>query len=472
MVVDRELVPPLQGDVGLRLLLQHDLPEVYGNDLLVQVRRDEAGEERVVEVRLGEEVRRVLEERAHGHPGLDLVLPGPVDVSFQRDDVQVGLDDREDADDVAVGGVQRRLSLFQLLHARVEDDPGDVAGKALHLDAPLPGGRGEAAGDADQVEQGLLVPKLVDGGAANLAGDRGEAGHHGDEDHVSLLQADIGARIAGQEQVVQVDLLDLLPAAQDLDAPQRTDVLHPARDGEHLERRLEGADVVPAGGSDLADHGDADPLHLAHGDVGGDLGDGRNLRLEVCAHLLERLARHVKGAELREEDLAVPVDRHPLRPLDAAPHPDDDLVAGADDVAGAHRDVLDALSGAGGRDEQLVAEVGEGVALLFGQAFGEEAPDVRRFAPVVAGGGGRLGLRCGGRIFRSGDGLFAGVRPVRILLLLLFQFLAELGGELVLQIRARFEEFLHLGGERSVRQDRLPKRLGLLRGDAGGKGRG
>ena len=440
----------------------------------MQVRRDKAREERVVEVRFGEEIHLVLEERAHGHPGLDFVLPGPIDVSFQRDDVQVGLDDREDADDVAVGKVHRYLSFFQLLHARIEDDPGNVPGKALHLDALLPGGRGEAAGDADQFEQGLLVPKLVDGGAANLSGDRGEAGHHGDEDHVSLLQADVGARVAGQEQVVQVDLLDLLPSAQDLDAPQRPDVLHPARDGEHLDRRLEGADVVPAGGAYLAHHGDADPLHPAQGDVGGDRGDGGNLRLEKGSHLLERLARHVKGAELREEDLAVPVDHHPLRPFDAAPHLDDDLVAGAHDVAGAHGGVFDELGGAWGRGEQLVAEMGEGVALRVGQAFGEEAPDVGRFAPVVADlrGGGQLVLRGSGRPFRLGGGLFAGVLLVRLLLLLLllFQFLAKLGGELGLQIRARFEEFLHLGGDRRVGLDRLPHRLGLLRGDAGGKG--
>ena len=121
-----------------------------------------------------------------------------------------------------------------------------------------------------------------------------------------------------------------------------------------------------------------------------------------------------------------------------------------------------------------MAEVGEGVALRVGQAFGEEAPDVGRFAPVVADlrGGGQLVLRGSGRPFRLGGGLFAGVLLVRLLLLhlLLFQFFTKLGGELGLQIRARFEEFLHLGGDRRVGLDRLPHRLGLLRGDAGRKG--
>ena len=105
--------------------------------------------------------------------------------------------------------------------------------------------------------------------------------------------------------------------------------------------------------------------------------------LEERLDLRERLAGHVEGAELGEEDLAVPVDRHPLDPLDAAPHLHDDLVAGADDVVGGGGHVFEG-GGARVRGEQVVAEVRERPDLGVVQAGREEAADVGRGPPVVA----------------------------------------------------------------------------------------
>ena len=356
-LVNRKHISPLQRDVGLFFLLQNDLPQVDGDDLLVQIGGDQSREERVVEIRFREERFLVRQEAPDGHSRLDLVFSGTIDVPFHGHDVPAGEDDGEHAHDVAVEEGEWLLIRLQVLGVGVEHGAGDVPLEAFHLDALLVRRRGEPPGHADQVQQRFLVPQFVDGGAPHLAGDRRQLSHHGDEDDVPLQQPDVGARVAGKEELVQIDLLGHPPRAQDPDAPQRPDVLHPAGDGERLEGRVQGADVVPAGGADLAHHGDPDALQLPQADVGADLGDGGDLGLEKGAHLLERLAGQVEGAELGDEDLPVPVDHKPVGTLDAPPHLDDDLVAGADDVAGGHGHVLQEKRRAGGGGEQFVAEV-------------------------------------------------------------------------------------------------------------------
>ena len=94
---------------------------------------------------------------ADGHARFQLVLAGADDVPFEGHGVYVRFHDREHPDDVAVGQVERLAALFEIVGVDVEDDLRVVVLQPLHLDAPLEGRRGEAAGHPDEVEDRLLA---------------------------------------------------------------------------------------------------------------------------------------------------------------------------------------------------------------------------------------------------------------------------------------------------------------------------
>ncbi len=176
---------------------------------------------------------------------------------------------------------------------------------------------------------------------------------------------------AGQQKIVQVDLLQLAPAAEQKDVPETAaDGIDAAGAEQKVQRGIAGAALVLAGRLHVAGDIDVDgTLAFQHGIDADIAGEGvRQLLLHGGLQVRRHHAGDVHGAEAGQENIALRIDRRGGLRGDAAIDVDGDVVAGLDDVVGVGR-------GAGGRvgvGEQAGAERDQIVgALLHGVQRGQ-----------------------------------------------------------------------------------------------------
>ena len=230
-------------------------------------------------------------------------------------------------------------------------NPGQAGEPAIRL-------RPQSAGERDQLPRRRLAGQLVDGRAAHRAVHGNGRADRRNEDHVAGQEARIVARIAAQQEVVEVEAPHRLPAALELDAPQRADLRHSAARDQRVGDGRERAHDMGAGPLGIAEHVHLDAAQLAerNGNLDADqlFGDAP---LEQRAHRFVGLAGDRDRTELREIDPAVPADLQRVAAALLAVELHLEHVARPDHVVARHRHSLFGLRPCCSvRAEQLVAE--------------------------------------------------------------------------------------------------------------------
>ena len=222
---------------------------------------------------------------------------------------------------------------------------------------PRVGLRHQATREIQQLRRLRTLLQLVDRRAAHFAGDRGGDADGRDEDHVARQQPRVVAGVAIQQQVVQVELLDDLSAALELDVTQRPDGRDAAARKQGVGDRRQSADRVGARLRRLTEYEHLDGAQRADRDVGphADHLLGHAL-LEQVLHGGKAHASHCDGAEFGEVDHAIAAYRQ--RELAAALADELHLerVTGTHHVVGGNRDVRGWRKGGGHVGKEVVAK--------------------------------------------------------------------------------------------------------------------
>ena len=272
--------------------------------------------------------------------------------------------DLRDADEVA--GLQANTSRGRGAQVDVEHHPLTLAVDALDHGHRGIGVGPRATGEAQQrIGVGLAIgaPKLVDRRAPHGAGDRDGGADRRHEDHVTRHQAHIAARVAAQQQAVEVERRDGCAVALELDVAQRA---HGADATARHERVRHGGQAAHRVGAGLARLAEDEHLHRAqgahrHARLHADhlLGD---LLLDQRARILEAHARHAERADLRQRQLAVAIDLQREAAVLRAHEVDAQAVARAQQVVGGYRRVRHRREVARCGIEQRIAEGRERLA--------------------------------------------------------------------------------------------------------------
>src|SRR5207249_4857730 len=183
-------------------------------------------------------------EVAHAHAFAPREAAGLRDVSAKGDRVIEARYERIHGHEVAVADRAGEP-------AHVEREFLDLA-RLVVLDALdggfLPrGGGGKASRPADEVEEHRALPQLVDRGNIDAAGDGDERPHRRDVDHVARKELRVPGLVAGEKQIVQVELGGDLVAALQLDVAHRALARRSAGGEYRGHQRAERAHRVGAG---------------------------------------------------------------------------------------------------------------------------------------------------------------------------------------------------------------------------------
>jgi hypothetical protein len=220
--------------------------------------------------------------------------------------------------------------------------------------------RQESSCQIDQVPHGLLILQLIDGGAAHLAGDPGLPPGRRHENHVARQQPGVAARIAAQQQIVEIEPGYEPAAPFELDIAQAAERLDAAAHEQGVGQCGHPAHQVRAGSLRIAQHEDTDGTDAAqrHGGCHA---------AELALHATLYLVLHPGKAEPRDRQRAdagkqqrtIAGDGQFMQAVILAEELDDHAVARTDDIIGGHRDIAGRGEGAGGAAEQIQTELSQ-----------------------------------------------------------------------------------------------------------------
>lgn len=441
---DGDDVAGLQGEVVGRVVVDHGLAEVEGDQLhrerlgvdaldggvfpvgLVDDVLHVAGELLGADVAAvgelhqlvladvvvrGDEGVPVGDELADAHAGGVRVAQGGRDVAAQGDGVgELGRDAKE-GDDVAVPE-QRAPGLGQVQRGDGARRLGLGGVDAFELGRAGVGGGAGAAAVAKHALQGLALRlQFVDGWRVDRAQHRHAGASRGVDDDVPRQQPDVPVLVAVDDEVVEVQLGDDLAVTAQLDLAHAAVLGRAAAGEDGADQGRQAADGVVAWPARLPDDEDLDAAQLAQGDVEAEVPEHpAHLGAQVGFGVSGLDAGHAHGADAGDVDLPVAVDGGAVVDVDAAPGADVQLVARAEHVVDRHGDAVNGREAAVCPGKVGLAEQRQ---LLAGGVVDEalELVLLRRFAQYaaqcLAGAFGRPGLARAGRAGvarRVGDG--------------------------------------------------------------------
>ena len=216
----------------------------------------------------------------------------------------------------------------------------------------------DSAAELDyRIERLAGTAKLVDCGPLDVADHSNHGPDDRHEDNVAGLELFVALLVSGQQQSVEIDGADQLIAAAKLDFTQAAYFGDTASRAERVGYVRQRADSVGAGLLDFADDEDLDGLELAHRNVNFDAGDLAGVILDEFFGLREIQTRDLQRTNFRDTHTAVAADGEIDVVVDSSPHQHLELVAGADHVIVANRDVGHRSEGRDTRGKQRVAEL-------------------------------------------------------------------------------------------------------------------
>ena len=175
----------------------------------------------------------------------------------------------------------------------------------MHRDASQLGVGPEPARRLNQIGERLIRLQLVHVRPHHRALDLGARAVHRHEHHVPRLEPQVGARIAVDEIVVQVERGDRLATAAQLHLPHVRPLGHAARRVQRRQHRAERAELIGPRLAHLAHHVRLIGPHVSHRDV--ELGGGVGVALHPRIHAAEPRVQHVAQLverQVRDEHLA------------------------------------------------------------------------------------------------------------------------------------------------------------------------
>ena len=236
----------------------------------------------------------------------------------------------------------------------------DAVLNALDGDARAGGDRGDSAGVADQVLQGIPGLDLVDGRIADAAGEGHLVAGRRNEDHIAGQQLGVLGLVAVHEQIVQIEMGHNGSTATQLDVAEGAVDGGTVAGEQCVDQGAEGADGVDPGAARLPGHVDLNGAD--HSQVHGHIEivkDPPHGLSQVIFERGERDPRHVHRADVRKVDFAGAVDGEIGLKRHLSPDPDAQFVTGANHVVGRNRRHLERGKGGGHVAEKIGSVDGE-----------------------------------------------------------------------------------------------------------------
>src|SRR5579862_7302597 len=250
---------------------------------------------------------------------------------------------------------------------------------ALDLDAfRIAKGR-DSARHLQQVAETFVAGHFVNRRALDVAGDGCDRTDYRHEDHVARLEADIGAGIAVQQHVVQVDVHRDFAVAAQFDPAQRPHLVDAAGRYQRVGHMRQRANRIEPGLLHLTDHEYLDGADLTHRHTDFDAGDLAHAAFDEFLGLAEGQTPDLDRTDLLNHHRAVAIDLELDGLIDPSPDVHVELVIGADDVIVTDRNVSERREGGDAGGEKIVAKLFERTAGRCGEQL------VRRVELVEAG---------------------------------------------------------------------------------------
>ena len=216
-----------------------------------------------------------------------------------------------------------------------------------------------------QVNERLSFLHLVDRGAEHRARELHPPPVQRHEHHVARLQADVVARIAAQQVVVEIERGHRLSEAPDVDLPHVGPPGDAPRSVQRREGRTEGADLIGPRLLHLSHDRDLVGAHARDRDVeaDGSIGGAGQLGVDLAqpvvqdvAQPLERQVGHEHLSHLRDQDESLALHREGVGALHVAGDDEHQLVPGSEPVVGRDGAREDGQELGGGAPEHVHAE--------------------------------------------------------------------------------------------------------------------
>ncbi len=137
----------------------------------------------------------------------------------------------------------------------------------LQLPGLCVGVRQQSTGDVNCIRHGGLRPEFVDRGTSHRPVDRYGFADGRNENDVAGQQLPIIARIASQQQIIQIEGGDQAAVAFELYVAQRTDLLHAAAHEQRIRHGRQAAHRIGARLFSVSQHEHADRSNVTHGDA-------------------------------------------------------------------------------------------------------------------------------------------------------------------------------------------------------------
>ena len=199
---------------------------------------------------------------------------------------------------------------------------------------------GKTSGVLDQLAQRLALLQFIDTLALHLSpyGDIAVVRRH--DNHIVILEQDIGFVLSVDQIVVNVQIGDLPAVAINLNATQRSDVVDTSGRIDRIEHRSQRRQRVGPRHGDLARDIHLDAPYLAQRNPNLSAHDPIDFRLDALLSLLDRQTGHGDRTDAGNADAAL--GRNPVlhRRLGVSPYLDDHFVAGAQHVVGRRRNII------------------------------------------------------------------------------------------------------------------------------------
>ena len=246
---------------------------------------------------------------------------------------------------------------------------------AFDLDARQVGERRRAAGEREQPAQRHGRVHLIDAGAGDRALDTDPrpAGSH--EHHVARLEAHVARAIALHQERIQIEAAHLPVGAQHAHVTQAAERCGTAAGHERVERGREAGQHVLAGRPHVAEHEHVDRAHPAHRHLHpGGPEQGSAPALDELLGVRERQPPQEGAAHVRQEHLALAIERQGVTRVGVSRHEHAQLVAGAQHVVGIDRARLGGSERRRSGLKQVTAELREVAPPSFGRRSREAPP--------------------------------------------------------------------------------------------------
>ena len=199
---------------------------------------------------------------------------------------------------------------------------------------------GKPSGILDQLAQRLALLQLIDTLALHLSPYGDVAVVRRNDNHVVVLEQDIGFVLSVDQVVVHVQIGDLPAVAINLNATQRSDVVDTSGRIDCIEHRSQRRQRIGPRHGDLARNIHLDAPYLAQRNPDLSAHDPVDFRLDALLSLLDRQTGHGDRTDAGNADAAL--GRNPVlhRRLGVSPYLDDHFVAGAQHVVGRRRNII------------------------------------------------------------------------------------------------------------------------------------